>query len=213
MSADYLFDDVHSRYRYYSRRVFTAPTAASYHEQRIMAAADFQENEPLQGALADYFYACWYDVVALEQSWLAPLLDRLSANAKAGFWACINRQNYLWKISHLATRWSVLVTPSLDVAAHKLRISRDDAFSVSAHLGTELVQAKNSHDLTLLHELEQEFFAHCLACQDRMAFMKLWFRLAKENWDFHDGWRECGSQLDIMASSAGQEKDVNLPLS
>lgn len=39
------------------------------HTSRIMMALELDEREPLQGALADMFYGCWYDVPYLRICW------------------------------------------------------------------------------------------------------------------------------------------------
>ena len=49
-------------YRLYSRKIFIAPNNRHFHEQRINAALLLNEKEPLQGAVADFFYGCWYDI-------------------------------------------------------------------------------------------------------------------------------------------------------
>ena len=45
-------------FRFYSRKIFSAPSNRYYHEQRINAALLLKEKEPLQGAVADFFYGC-----------------------------------------------------------------------------------------------------------------------------------------------------------
>ena len=41
------------------------PMNMDIHTSRIMAAMELDEKEPLQGALADMFYGCWFDVPIL----------------------------------------------------------------------------------------------------------------------------------------------------
>ena len=195
-AGDYSFADLRSRYRRLSRRVFAAPTVVDYHKQRIIIASEFKESEPLQGALADYFFAGWYNVIDASEEWFAQALQKLPREVRGAFLTCLTRQSFVQDVSDLATRWSVLISPSMDVSGHKLMVSRDDAFFVSANFGSSLIDARESGDWDVLTSLEQEFFAHCLACQDRMAFIKLWFRLSKHDWDFHDGWLECQSKLN-----------------
>ena len=52
----------HRVFRFYSRKVFLAPNNRHFHEQRINAALLLTEKEPLQGAVADFFYGCWFDI-------------------------------------------------------------------------------------------------------------------------------------------------------
>ncbi len=105
---------VREQYRRMSRRVLNAPTMTRYHKDRIHSAMQFFESEPLQGALADYFFGCWYDVAYHGQEILDEAKERLSVPIYQAFLNCVQKKDYIWAISPLATRWSVLVMPSLD---------------------------------------------------------------------------------------------------
>lgn len=186
---------VRERYRRASRRVLNAPTTTSYHRERIRIALNFFETEPLQGALADYFFGCWYDMPFSGQAILEEVKERLPAPIYQAFFKCTHKKDYIWSISPLATRWSVLVTPSLDVPSHKLRTSSDTAWYVSDNVVATLLKARNENNPTL-SQTEDDFLEHCVACTDRMAFMMVWFRLNKENWLFDERWLNCRKTLE-----------------
>lgn len=188
---------VREQYRRMSRRIINTPTIANYHKERIRIAISFFESEPLQGALADYFYGCWYDIPYNGQQLLDEAKERLPVPIYQAFLNCIHKKDYIWAISPLATRWSVLVTPSLDVPTHKLRTSSDTAWYVADNIITTLLNAKADNNPTL-SQMEQDFLDHCIACADRMAFMVVWFRLNKENWVFDERWVHCRKLLEDL---------------
>ncbi len=188
---------VREQYRRMSRRIIVAPNLAVYHKERIRTALNFFENEPLQGALADYFYGCWYDVPFLGKEILDEAKERLPATIYQAFLNCVHKKSYIWSISHLATRWSVLVTPSMDVPAHKLRTSSDNAWYVADNIIITLLKARDDKNQAL-GQMENDFLEHCIACADRMAFMMVWFRLNKEDWVFDDRWMACRNTLETL---------------
>lgn len=189
--------NVREQYRRLSRRVLNAPTNTNHHKERIRVAIKFFESEPLQGALADYFFGCWYDVPYHGQAVLDEAKERLSAPIYQAFLNCVHKKDYVWETSPLATRWSVLVTPSLNVPAHKLRTSSDNAWYVADNIIVSLLKARDENS-PLLSQLEEDFFEHCIACADRMAFMVVWFRLNKANWQFDERWSSCRKLLENM---------------
>lgn len=190
---------VRQAYRRLSRRVLTSPTQKNYHLDRIRIALKFSENEPLQAALADYFFGCWYDIPFEGQSILDETKERLSDSVYQSFFKCLNKQDYISTISLLANRWSVLITPSLDVPIHQIRTSSDNAWHVADDITELLIKARNNNNPELA-QIEDEFLEHCLVCKDRMAFMLVWFRLNKADWHFDDRWFACQASLENNAS-------------
>lgn len=188
---------VRENYRRLSRQVLDAPTNPYRHKERIRMAMKFFESEPLQGALADYFFGCWYDIPYQGQEILDEAKERLSVPIYHAFLNCVQKKDYIWDISPLATRWSVLVTPSLNVPSHKLRTSSDNAWHVADNIILSLLKAKEDEN-PLLNQLEEDFFEHCIACADRMAFMVVWFRLNKEGWHFDERWSNCRHNLEHL---------------
>ena len=118
-------------FRFYSRKVFLAPANRHFHEQRINAALLLSEKEPLQGAVADFFYGCWYDIPYDVNNLFTRIKDRLYPHVAQGFRDCIDKKRYIQRNSMLATRWSVLISPSLNEQKQRLRISSDDAKEIS----------------------------------------------------------------------------------
>lgn len=84
---------VREQYRRMSRRIIVAPNLAAYHKERIRTALNFFENEPLQGALADYFYGCWYDVPFLGKEILDEAKERLPATIYQAFLNCVHKKS------------------------------------------------------------------------------------------------------------------------
>ncbi|WP_367106380.1 hypothetical protein [uncultured Psychrobacter sp.] len=194
--------EAHRTFRYYSRKVFTAPNNRYYHEQRINAALLFSEKEPLQGAVADFFFGCWYDIPYDVEDIFARIKGRLHPQIEQAFHNCMNKIDYIRHSSEFATRWSVLVTPSLNVQTHRLRISSDDAKEIAKNITTELMSARDAEDWDTIEQVEREFFAHCLACNDRLAFSIVWFGLGKSDWQFDARWRDCQQQLEQTHSTS-----------
>lgn len=190
------------RFRYYSRKIFADPNNRYYHEQRINAALLLDEKEPLQGAVADFFYGCWYDIPYDIGDIFERIQGRLHPQIEQAFHNCINKLDYIKHSSVFATRWSVLVTPSLNVETHRLRISSDDAKEIAKNITNELMRARDHEDWSAIEQLESEFFAHCLACNDRLAFSIVWFGLGKSDWQFNEGWHECQQSLEQTNTAA-----------
>lgn len=183
-------------FRYYSRKIFSAPNNRYYHEQRINAALLLNEKEPLQGAVADFFFGCWYDIPYDVEDIFVQIQGRLHPQIEQAFHNCINKLDYIRHSSEFATRWSVLVTPSLNVQTHRLRISSDDAKDIAKNITNELMTARDAGNWNSIEQVEREFFAHCLACNDRLAFSIVWFRLGKSDWQFDERWSACQRQLE-----------------
>ncbi|WP_201617923.1 hypothetical protein [Psychrobacter urativorans] len=189
-------------FRYFSRKIFADPNNRYYHEQRINAALLLNEKEPLQGAIADFFYGCWYDIPYDVEEMFTRIQGRLHPQIEQAFHNCINKLDYIKHSSIFATRWSVLVTPSLNVDTHRLRISSDDAKEIAKNITNELMVARDSGDWDTIEQIENEFFAHCLACNDRLAFSIVWFRLGKSDWQFDERWGDCQQRLEQTGSSS-----------
>ena len=188
-------------FRYFSRKVFVVPNNRYYHEQRINAALLLNEKEPLQGALADFFYGCWYDISYDIDDIFSRVQGRLHPQIEQAFHNCINKLDYIKHSSVFATRWSVLVTPSLNVDTHRLRISSDDAKEIAKNITNELMDARDNKNWQTIEQIENEFFAHCLACNDRLAFSIVWFRLGKSDWLFDERWSNCQQRLEQTSVS------------
>lgn len=195
--------EAYHRFRHYSRAILKAPSATAYHRERINIAKQFDESEPLQGALSDYFFGCWYDVPMIHPELILEFEPHLNTQARQIINDCINKKYYLQKNNLLATRWSIITTPTLDVPSHKLRSSSDDASHLAQSLLEAILiahQAQNHDEVT---RLEDEFFNHCLVCLDLAAFMKAWFKLGKHDWVFDMRWIACRTELENHTKKHG----------
>lgn len=194
-------------YRLYSRQIISQPMNMDLHTSRVMTAMELDEKEPLQGALADLFYGCWFDVPYFGERMLTQAKEKLNPLVLESFERCINGEDYVFEVSPLATRWSVLTSPSMRAHEHQLRISSDDSRSVAQIVITALMEVLEDEEEgeerdELLGEIEQEFFAHCLATDDRLAFSIVWWELAKNKWQFHEGWTQCRKQFEQKTEHA-----------
>ena len=191
------------QFRYYSRRILQRPSELQYHKWRVQIAMSFVENEPLQGALADMFYGCWYEMPIQGSSILAEVAGRLPPHIRQAFDRYTKKQLYMKRISELATRWSVLVVPSFNVASHRLRTSSDDARQLATHISNILMTLQTEGATEQIEQIEAEFFSHCIACVDRIAFSLVWFRLGKHGWQFDERWARCRQYLEQLPSENG----------
>lgn len=188
-----------ANYRNFSRQVLTRPTDIDLHTSRIMAALELPEKEPLQGALADMFYGCWYDVPFFGERILAQVEDKLNATTRQAFQDCIDKKTLLETLNPLSTRWSVLTQPSMAAVGHQLRASSDDSRALANYTTETLLDVwddSNDYNDPEILEAEDDFFAHCLACDDRLAFSIVWWQLSKNGWVFSSRWTECRLQLE-----------------
>lgn len=197
-------------FRYHSRCVLKQPYSKYDHEQRIAIAKLFVENEPLQGAIADYILMYWYELSVQEQNVFAGIEHRFRADILAKFKRCIMQQEYIQPISKLATRWSVLLTPSSDVPAHQQVINREDSLALANSISQQLLQARQEENDSLVNLLEDEFISHCMACMDRIAFLTVWMKLSNQAWVFTSKWHNCHHTLNNLADTMRSDHDVKL---
>ncbi len=162
-----------AQFRQAGRRVLRAPGDFSLHQQRVEAALALEGAEPLQGALADCLHGCEPDAARFQallarnelQPRLPPFVTQaLQAQAASG--------RKLPAASPWATRWSVLVAPSLDVPRRAILCGVDDSRRIAA----EALPALLAGDT----EAEQEFLAHCEGAGDSLAFMLVRRALTRE---------------------------------
>lgn len=183
-------------YRLYSRQIMTQPMNMDLHTSRVMTAMELDEKEPLQGALADMFFGCWYDVPYFGERMLNQVKEKLNPQVLAGFEDCIHAKKYILEKSVLATRWSVLISPSLDVVENQMLVSPDDSrvvANIAINLLLELRSELEDEPEEVMQEItqvENEFFRHCLTCDDRLAFSIVWWELSKSKWQFNEKWAE-----------------------
>ena len=155
---------VRAEFRLAGRRMLRDPRDPAGHQARVDAACALAGAEPLQGALADLLHACWPDPARLSatvrqpavRSRLAPFVARaLERQADAG--------RRLARVSPLATRWSLIATPSFDVPRRAVLCGTDDSRAL-AMLATPRLLAGQAG-------AEDEFLDHCEGAIDTQAFM------------------------------------------
>lgn len=181
------------QFRYYTRLVKLHPADSHYHQKRLWLSAKLSQSEMVQGALADYFFGCWYELAQSGKAMLDEARAHLPAHRVQLFERYMGTGQYLPPISVLATRFSVLVLPSMNVASHHLYINKEDALALSKKVGEQLLQSTNAEEKK---HLQDEYLRHCLACHDRMGFMQTWFLLAKGGFEFDRAWLECKTLLE-----------------
>lgn len=175
-----------TRFREAGRQVMRSPRQAGVHAERVHAALDMDGTEPVQGALADMLWACRGAVVGM--------LDQPAVAARlAPYIACQLRDAGsddapVPRVHPLATRWSVLATPSMDVPRRALLSGVDDSRALVA----QAVPAILAGDA----QMETEFLAHCVGTHDSLAFMLARRALAKAGWPLSGQWRDAGDAIE-----------------
>lgn len=163
------------------------------HLARVHASMQLEGVEPVQGALADLF-ACFDDGTAaasLKRAALQLAAPRLGERMTRRFEAWVAAPA-LPRITPLATRWSLFVQPSADMASRSRRCSADDSRAIAR----QALAACEAQD-TAGQEL---FLHHCLTCQDRLAFMLVRRELLRRNLGFPGGWVEVERTLQRQAA-------------
>lgn len=152
------------RFREAGRAVLRHPKDPRRHETRVTVACELDGAEPLQGALVDLLYACEPDaerhVALLSRS---SVRERLPVHACNALLRQVRSNVRLPAANALATRWSVLASPSLDVPRRALLCSTDDARVIAA----QVIPALLAGDI----DIELAFLAHCEGAGDALAFM------------------------------------------
>lgn len=149
-----------SLFRASGRRLLAQRHAPQAHWARLQAALNLADAEPIQGALADMFWAI--PDVHERCTAMVTVGHRLSAPAAQAFRQRVSRPDFP-ACTTLATRWSLLVSPSLDTPRRAMRCNPDD----SRRLALSGVQAWSSGDALA----QDAFLAHCQVCRDTLAFM------------------------------------------
>lgn len=161
------------QFRQAGRRVLNAPADLALHEQRVNAALGLEGAEPLQGALADWLHGCAPDASRFQALQHERRQPRLNVGTRQqGLQAQAASGRKLPAASAWATRWSVLVAPSLDVPRRALLCSVDDSRRIAA----EALPALLAGDA----QAEQDFLAHCEGAGDSLGFMLVRRALTRE---------------------------------
>lgn len=172
-----------ARFRRHGRHVMRVPSDRVAHEERVMAACELAGAEPLQGAVADMLYACLPNPDRTRQLLCRPVVaHRLAPFVARAFMAQVNAGRRLPIASALATRYSVLTTPSLDVPRRALLVGVDD----SQGLAMRAAAAISTGDA----DAEDEFLNHCKGAGDVLAFMLARRALMRKGITLSPQWEE-----------------------
>lgn len=159
----------------------------SAHLARLYATLELSGSEPVQGALADIFVAFDQTQSTLKRASLELAIDRLAVHVVRWFESQIDAPA-LSKITPLATRWSVLATPSADISTRARRCSADD----SRLLATQVITAFEQGD----QDAQQEFLHHCVTCHDNLAFMLARRAILRTGLTLPHDWNQVSQQLE-----------------
>ncbi|MBK9496609.1 MAG: hypothetical protein IPO08_19320 [Xanthomonadales bacterium] len=174
-------------FRQSGRRVLRNRSDPDAHEARVQFACRLRGTEPLQGALADMAHAAAGDPSRLTR--LLPLPDirqRLLPGVLDAFARQIS-SGPLPRVTALATRYSILAMPSLDVPARAILCGADDSRRAAAEALPALLNGNAA--------VEEAFLAHCEGAGDTLAFMLARSAMIKARRELSPRWREVSETL------------------
>lgn len=184
-----------ARFRLAGRQVLRAPDQPAAHLARVRAACELPGAEPLQGALADLWHACPPAPDAGAALLALPALQgRLAPPVARAFAAQAASGQPLPRVGRLATRWSVLAVPSLDVPPRALLCGVDDSRALAAAAVPALLAGDAA--------AEAAFLAHCEGAGDSLAFMLARRALQRAGRPLPPRWAEVSLVLQ-QATGAG----------
>lgn len=176
--------------RSWGRRLLGARDTVALHWARLQAALLLPDAEPVQGTLADLFYAL--PNTSERRAALTVAQHRLSPAVAQAFGACVASGAFPHS-SRLATRWSVLVSPSLDQPRRALRCNADDSRAL-AQIG---LQAWERGD----EWAQAEFLEHCRICRDTLAFMLARQAILKRQAALPAAWEAVSNDLQQLEAA------------
>lgn len=179
-TADLPMTTTRQSFRALGRKVLRDPKNVSLHSARLASALTFTGTEPVQGALADFFFGCQQADIGVKQQALASVRDRLRPVVQRWFEPYVSTLPFP-SCCTMATRWSILVYTSLDVPRRILRCSADD----SRQLVAGAVEAWRKGE----EAAQEAFLEHCCVCRDTLAFMLARRVIIKERGELPPRWR------------------------
>lgn len=185
------------RFRQHGRHVLRVPDDAAVHEARAMLACELPGAEPLQGTLADMLHACPPNAEHVRRLLRRPAVaQRLAPFVARALLQTADSGQRLPRVTPLATRYSVLVMPSLDVPRRALLVGVDDSRSIAARAAAALLADQPG--------VEDEFLAHCEGAGDSLAFMLVRRALAREGKVLSERWAQVAQTLQQNVPTAEQ---------
>jgi len=183
-----------TRFRQAGRRVLRNHGDLDAHEARVLIACELDGAEPVQGALADMAHAGAPDERRFSSLLQRPEVGaRLSAGIIEAFEEEVRMGLPLPRVSRLATRYSILAMPSLDVPTRAIRCGVDD----SRRAATAAIPALLAGDAAA----EAAFLDHCEGALDTLAFMLARSALIKARRELSPRWRTVSDALQQGAGA------------
>lgn len=180
-------------FRKLSRLVIKDRNNVVLHQSRLQAAMHLPGSEQIQGALVDMLLGCIPATEVDRQAALSFVQDRLNPLLVTKLKPYI--ANPVLPLSNaLATRWSVIASPSLDMPRRTMRCNTDD----SRLHAQNAVKAWHEHDVAT----QNAFFEHCIVCQDKLAFLLARRSLLQQLDDLPAAWEAVGDQLEMVATES-----------
>lgn len=172
---------VRERFRQTGRAILRQPGDLDRHEARVTVACELDGAEPLQGALADLLHGCTPDRARHRALLARPAVRaRLAPHLSDALQRCVDSGRRLAATNVLATRWSVLTNPSLDVPRRARLCSADDARAIAARAIPALLAGDA--------QSEKDFLSHCEGAGDALGFMLARRALTREGRVLSDRW-------------------------
>lgn len=171
---------IRQSFRACGRKVVLDPQNVVLHVERLNVAQDLPGQEPLQGALADFFFGCQVAEGSEKRRVFEAVRSRLSAAVGRRFESYLDSAPFP-SCTEMATRWSVLVCTSLDLPRRVVRCSTDD----SRQLVSDALDAWRRGD----EAAQATFLEHCRVCQDTLAFMLVRRVIIQEIGELPPAWR------------------------
>ena len=164
------------------------PADRQAHEERVRAAMALDGAEPLQGALSDLLHGCLPHPDRTRRLLGDPeITQRLAPFVRRGFAAQADSVRRAPRVSPLATRFSVLTMPSLDVPAHAMLCGVDDSRDIAARAVRAMLAGDSA--------AEDEFLTHCEGAGDTLAFMLARRELSRATRELSSRWDDVASVL------------------
>ena len=176
------------RFRRAGRAVMRDPADRQAHEERVRAAMALDGAEPLQGALSDLLHGCLPHPDRTRRLLGDPeITQRLAPFVRRGFAAQADSVRRAPRVSPLATRFSVLTMPSLDVPARAMLCGVDDSRDIAARAVRAMLAGDSA--------AEDEFLTHCEGAGDTLAFMLARRELSRATRELSSRWDDVASVL------------------
>lgn len=179
-TADLPMSTARQTFRALGRQVLRDPQNVSLHTARLTSGLALSGTEPVQGALADFLFGCQQADIRVKQEAFASVRNRLRPVIQRWFEPYVSASSFP-ACCTMATRWSVLVGPSLDVPRRVLRCSTDNSRQLAADA---LAAWRKGEENT-----QEGFFEHCCVCRDTLAFMLARRVILKERGELPPRWR------------------------